>query len=149
MASLREGSAQLRHTAEQKMQIIIENAERESGDSEGVERDDLVAVYDQRQVSDRGADNIKWYNPYTELGDTSGSERRTKKRGICFHHTAVAGGFGTRSDRRDFWREQGINWAPEVPQPNGESVIQPGERVLLYAMPAAIGRLEKLFVGKE
>jgi hypothetical protein len=37
---------------------------------------------------------VKWYSPNAKLGTRTGSARRTLKRGICVHHTAVTGGFG-------------------------------------------------------
>jgi len=77
---------------------------------------------DYRMVQDRGADNIKWYNPITTIGDRTGSTRLTKKRGMCVHHTAVKGGFGTHGSRRSYWADQPMTGQPLVLQPNGESV---------------------------
>jgi len=116
-----EESCHLRSIAEGKLLTLKEQQDKESGESEDASHDFLFAHYDQREVQDRGADNIKWYNPHTEIGDTTGSTRLTKKRGICFHHTAVKGGFGTHSSRRDYWANQGLSWSPAVPQPNGKT----------------------------
>lgn len=66
--------------------------EKADGTAEDVSHDFLYAVLDQRHLTDRP--KRKWYNHRTRLGDTSGSSRRTLKRGITFHHTAVKGGFG-------------------------------------------------------
>jgi hypothetical protein len=76
------------------------------------------AVFDMRQVQDRGASAIKWYNPNTHLGDTTGRTRRTLKRGICFHHTAVTKGFGTHRDRVAAWKKVGARAAISMEQPN-------------------------------
>jgi len=83
-------------------------------------------VYDQRAVHDRGS--IKWYDPFTDLGDRKGSTRRTRKRGICVHHTAVRGGFGTHASRKQAWLGyatevyEKVRQHPLVVQPNGDSV---------------------------
>ena len=66
--------------------------EKELGAAVDVSSDFLYAVFDQRDMLDRP--NRKWYSPNTTLGDRSGGSRRTRKRGLCFHHTAVNGGFG-------------------------------------------------------
>jgi len=89
----------------------------------------LVAVYDQTRVTERGAENIKWYNPNAPLGTRTGRSRRTLKRGICFHHTAIRGGFGTRRARVDAWMKAGGDVSPRVPVPGGGS--QPGEWLTL------------------
>jgi len=108
----------LRQMAYAKLQVLQEQEDKDNGESEDVSRDFLYAAYDQRQVTDRGSENIKWYNPVTNLGDTSGSSRRTRKKGICVHHTAVKGGFGARSSRTSYWKKQGILWQLEVQTPN-------------------------------
>ena len=64
-----------------------------NSDTEDVSHDFLYAVADQRHLIQRPA--RKWYVPTTKIGDRRGGTRLTKKRGICFHHTAVKGGFGT------------------------------------------------------
>lgn len=76
----------------------------------------LYAAYNQRMVQDRGAENIKWRNIYAANG-------LTQKRGICFHHSAVKGGYGTRNDRVEYWTERPLSFTPSVPQPNGVSVV--------------------------
>lgn len=119
---IHEEAGRLRHISRQKLQILQEQYDKESGESEDVSRDFLYAVYDQRAVTERGPDNIKWYNPFTDLGDISGRSRRTKKRGICFHHTAVAGGFGVHQSRVRDWKESGIDWSPAVVQYDGTAV---------------------------
>jgi hypothetical protein len=118
-ASLYEEADQLRSMAQQVLAAIQENDDKDDGDSEDVSADNLFAVYDQRNIDDRGADAIKWYNPFTSTGDTSGNSRNTKKRGICFHHTAVKGGFGVHASRRDAWLANGIDWTPTVTMANG------------------------------
>jgi len=121
---LQEEAMHLRSMARAKLEYLQEQWDKEDGESAPVDHDWLYAVYDQRAVTDRGADNVKWYNPFTDENDSSGSTRNTYKRGICFHHTAVAGGFGTHGSRRDYWEKQidsGL-WTPKVPQPNGKMV---------------------------
>jgi hypothetical protein len=74
-------------------EMLLYIAELEKGaDAEDVSSDDLVAVFDQRHITSRA--KTKWYSPNAALGDRSGATRLTKKKGICFHHTAVRGGFG-------------------------------------------------------
>lgn len=65
---------------------------------EGVDHDFLYAVADQRHMIQRP--KRKWYSPSTSIGDRRGATRLTKKKGICFHHTAVKGGFGTHASVR-------------------------------------------------
>lgn len=118
-ATLETEAEVLRQMAYAKIQILQEQEDKDNGDSEDVSADFLYAVYDQRGLTDRGGDNIKWYNPVTELGDVSGSARRTKKRGICVHHSAVKGGFGVHGSRVSYWKGQGIAWENlEVKTPN-------------------------------
>jgi hypothetical protein len=118
---LQTQEARLRHIASERFQGSEEDDDRD-GDNKDTPTEHLSGVYDQRDVQDRGADNIKWYNPYTDLGDDSGNKRRTRKRGICFHHTAVSGGFGVHGSRVTYWKNQEVTTQPSVPQPNGESV---------------------------
>jgi len=66
-------------------------AEKARGEAEDVANDFLYAVIDQRGIKRL---HRKWYNPNTTLGDRTGASRLTKKTGIGFHNTAVAGGFG-------------------------------------------------------
>ncbi len=61
------------------------NAEKAKGKVDDVTQDFLFATIDLRHLQHRA--KRKWYR-------TS----RTKKRGLCFHHSAVLGGFGV--DRR-------------------------------------------------
>ena len=122
-----EEAAHLRSLSERGLELEQERRDKASGVSESVHSDILLAVYDQRAVTERGASNIKWYNPNTPLGDASGSTRRTLKDGICFHHTAVSQGYGTHASRREFWqgileREGGLLWTPEVEQADGSLV---------------------------
>lgn len=74
----------------------IEQLEKDSGEVIEVKDDIVRVVYDQRDIIQRP--KKKWYNPNTHIGDTRGSSRLTKKRGICVHHTAVQGGFGPHKD---------------------------------------------------
>jgi len=132
---LQEEANQLRSMSYATYQALKENEDKDNGESEDVSLDFLYAVYDQRNIDDRGPDNIKWYNPFTDIGDTSGSTRLTKKIGICFHHTAVAGGFGTHKSRRDAWTKNGLIWTPNVTMANGEVrqtiwPVQPQEEYL-------------------
>lgn len=76
----------------QKMLSYIAELEKGGETAEDVSGDDLVAVFDQRDIQKRS--KVKWYSPNTTLGDRDGPTRLTKKKGICFHHTAVQGGFG-------------------------------------------------------
>lgn len=79
-------------------------------ENESVSPYQLPAILDIRALTARGKENIKWYDPRTELGDIKGSSRRTLKRGIGFHHSAVDGGVGTHKSRRDFWRKHGVKF---------------------------------------
>lgn len=76
------------------LQLIGQVSELEKGAGVALPANDdvLRVIYDQRDLIERP--KIKWYNPYTDLGDRTGSARLTKKRGVCIHHTAVKGGFG-------------------------------------------------------
>lgn len=87
-------------------ETLPEAAEREkqTGEAEEIKGDFLFAVIDQRHIHTRPA--IKWYNPFTTLGDRTGGSKRTKKRGLCFHHTAVENGFGPRSTVVATYRKQ-------------------------------------------
>lgn len=91
----------LEHLEEQSRAAAVAEADKNPdipadgevvGDAEDVSADFLHCVFDQRHITNRP--KRKWYNPNTELGDRHGSSRRTLKRGLCFHHTAVTGGFG-------------------------------------------------------
>lgn len=84
----------LAHCEEYEAQPKAAEEEKVRGDALDVKEDFLFAVIDQRHLHTRPA--IKWYNPFTTLGDRTGSSRRTKKKGVCFHHTAVEDGFGAR-----------------------------------------------------
>lgn len=85
--------------------MLLYIAELEKGaDAEDVSSDDLVALFDQRHITSTA--KTKWYSPNAALGDRSGATRLTKKKGICFHHTAVRGGFGAdKSLVRKYERE--------------------------------------------
>lgn len=70
---------------------LLEAIKKDTGVVEEAGDDFLYAVYDQRTV-DLDKRPRKWKK-----------WQRTNKRGICFHHTAVHGGFGARkSDIRHF-----------------------------------------------
>lgn len=56
-----------------------------------------IRALDLRMQTERN--KIKWYNPFTEVGDRTGKTRRTKKKGVCVHHTGVYTGFGISSAR--------------------------------------------------
>ena len=123
-AQLHEESQRFAEAAYSALQGERENADNETPDNDVEQPRPLQIqhlVYDQRQVQDRGSQAIKWYNPFTELGDRTGSTRRTLKKGICVHHTAVKGGFGTHESRREYWFNQTLRSTANVPQPNGES----------------------------
>lgn len=104
--SLAEITSFMEHSADNLEQPKKENELKadlaKDGSVTGVEHDFLYAVVDQRHlVSDRP--KRKWYTPSEKMGDRSGPSRLTKKRGICFHHTAVVGGFGAhRTVMKDF-----------------------------------------------
>ena len=86
--------------------------EKAEGEADDVASDFLYCVYDQRHLVQRP--KRKWYVPDTKIGDFTGSTRLTKKRGICFHHTAVHRGFG--ADRALVQHYQKLaSQAPEVP----------------------------------
>lgn len=70
----------------------VDELEKDAGVAEPLNDDVLRVTYDQRDVMERGS--VKWYNPNTDVGDRRGSSRRTLKKGLCAHHTAVKGGFG-------------------------------------------------------
>ncbi len=57
--------------------------------------DSLPAVLDQRMMMapSQGRGERKWYLKSKSISRTGG-QRKTKKTGLCFHHTAVEGGFG-------------------------------------------------------
>jgi hypothetical protein len=84
----------LAHADEHEKLPSIATDEKVIGDADDVKEDFLFAVIDQRHLHTRPA--IKWYNPFTVLGDRTGNSKRTKKKGVCFHHTAVLNGFGAR-----------------------------------------------------
>jgi len=113
---IHEESNHLRHIARQKIQILKENADKDSGASEDVSNDFLYAVYDQRMLLERGPDNIKWYNPFTDLGDITGRTRLTIKKKIMAHHSAVHGGFGVHKWRVKDWTKQGNLWLQGDPE---------------------------------
>lgn len=83
-----------------------ERTAREMGEAETA-AGYIPAIIDLRGITDRR--KIKWYNPHTTLGDRRGSTRRTRKRGVCVHHTAVAGGFGVRRSGVAYYREREID----------------------------------------
>jgi hypothetical protein len=80
------------HEREQAEQIAGENRAKSASENVDVSTDFLRAIYDQRDITKRS--KVKWYDPNTQIGDRTGKTRRTKKRGVCFHHTAVLRGFG-------------------------------------------------------
>lgn len=80
------------HLEEQQNAARDATLAKEHGVDEDVSADFLFAVFDQRHMTSRPA--RKWYDPNTAVGDRDGRSRRTLKRGVCVHHTAVAGGFG-------------------------------------------------------
>lgn len=102
---------------------------KEHGVDEDVSDDFLFAVFDQRHMTARPA--IKWYDPHTQLGDRAGRSKRTLKKGVCVHHTAVAGGFGADKNLiRQYKRESepffdGTLW--RVPPQSGEHgpIVEP------------------------
>lgn len=94
---LEEVRVYVEHLQEQLSAARAENADKANGYTSGVERDFLYAIIDQRAwINPRP--KRKWYKPDTRLGDNTGYSRLTKKRGLCFHHTAVHGGFGVRAN---------------------------------------------------
>lgn len=84
----------LAHCDEHEALPAEAEAEKERGDAEEIKDDFLFAVVDQRHLIERPS--IKWYNPFTNIGDRTGKSRLTKKKGMCFHHSAVTNGFGPR-----------------------------------------------------
>lgn len=84
----------LEHCKEHEGLPAAANEEKATGEAEDVKQDFLFAVIDQRHIHERPG--VKWYNPFTEIGDRTGGSRRTKKKGVCFHHTAVEDGFGAK-----------------------------------------------------
>lgn len=68
-----------------KEAIAYWNKEKADGKVDDVTQDFLFATIDLRHLQHRA--KRKWY-----------THSRTKKRGLCFHHSAVLGGFGV--DRR-------------------------------------------------
>jgi hypothetical protein len=88
----------------------VAEEEKDSGHAQDVSNDFLYAVYDQRDLILRP--KRKWYLPNTVIGDTGGATRLTKKEGLCFHHTAVKGGFGAHKAIVDrYLRENVIDMA--------------------------------------
>lgn len=92
---LRAFNAQIEHLLDMKQQQEREQQLKDEGQVLPVGYDFLFAVYDQRHLLT--SRKVKWYSPNTSLGDRTGSSRRTLKKGICVHHTAVTGGFGVGS----------------------------------------------------
>lgn len=84
----------LDHLEAQRHVPTVARAEKDlaRGLATDVSADFLHCVLDMRTQLKRPKQ--KWYTPSATLGDRSGSTRLTLKRGICFHHTAVRGGFG-------------------------------------------------------
>lgn len=74
----------------------VNELEKDAGVAAPLNDDILRVAFDQRDITDRAS--IKWYSPNTKLGDRTGSSRRTKKKGVCIHHTAVRGGFGAHKN---------------------------------------------------
>jgi hypothetical protein len=120
---LLEESEHLRAYAERAIAIAEENrvkAENPSLEVEGsaVNARKLFAVVDCRNVPTTKRGKVKWYDPDTVFGDTTGNSRRTYKRGICAHHGAVKGGFASHRSRRELYAgtpmEAGWLVAPNV-----------------------------------
>lgn len=84
----------LEHAREQETAAQVAQNRKEQNFDEDVSDDRVLALFDQRSVTRRV--KRKWYLPETTVGDKTGASRLTKKRGLCFHHTAVRGGFGPR-----------------------------------------------------
>jgi len=95
LADLRE---YMESEAEREDTAMNADIEKERDKADSVEGDYLRAVLDQRMMMDR--DKRKWYLLAQEFS-RRGGRRKTKKRGICFHHSAVIGGFGTHRHTRE------------------------------------------------
>lgn len=131
----------LEHLEEQHDAAREASRAKEHGLDEDVSDDFLFAVFDQRHFQDRA--KRKWYSPNTRLGDRTGTSRRTKKRGVCVHHTAVKGGFGADKNLIRQYRQHQEPWYdPEVwlikPQdPNYGAIVEPTLEEWAHAMALA------------
>lgn len=81
------------------LERLVEFATHEQPDPSDVDPEDDVAeasslmVIDQSHMMKR---DVKWYGLSSGDDDTVGSTRSTRKRGVCYHHTAVRRGFGVK-----------------------------------------------------
>lgn len=105
-ARLLEESLQLRQEADRALAIAEENRAKDAGTAEPTpDIYDLFAVVDLRDIGADRRPRRKWYDPDTTFGDTTGNSRRTWKRGICLHHSAVRGGFASHASRRKLYAD--------------------------------------------
>lgn len=101
---LTDDRLELQTMARQKMAALHEGQDKETGESVDVSGDFLYAVIDLRQEIHARAE-IKWKNPGPPYVSNTRNAELTLKRGICFHHTAVAGGFGVHSSRMALYED--------------------------------------------
>lgn len=80
---------------------------KQTGELVPVHGEHLLGVFDQRMVT-LAEREVKWYSPNTALGDRTGPTRRTKKKKICIHHSAVPGGFGVWKSQLDYFLQPQI-----------------------------------------
>ena len=100
---LQTRSSQVEVMARQVLDASDEAVRKSSGDIQAVEVLVSGGVIDIRDLIDPvDRAKTKWYNPRS---------RSSKKKGICFHHTAVAGGYGTHRDRRDLYVGKPRDWS--------------------------------------
>jgi hypothetical protein len=101
-----EEQAKLIEIIQQMFQRLHE-LEKQTDEADDVSSDFLYAVYDQRKkIQGRGR---KWY-----------PNRRTMKEGICFHHTAVKGGFGVHKKTKRKYLEMDRHWNDWLIQPSND-----------------------------
>jgi hypothetical protein len=119
-ARLYEESEHLRAYADRILEILEENRAKDAGEVPETPQaaPKLFAVIDLRATPVNRRAKVKWYSPNTTFGDTVGQTRRTYKRGICLHHSAVRGGFASHASRRKRYAETPLEYgwlvAPNV-----------------------------------
>lgn len=134
-SAVHEEVRRFEHYIDQRNAALFENREKSAGNSVDISDDHLFAVCNLRDIQDRA--KRKWYLPTTGLGDVTGSTRLTKKRGLCVHGTAVAGGFGIHDAILKLYMGLEIDWGKwlQKPQPG---LIPAIELHMLWARAMAL-----------
>lgn len=108
-AALEEDRAVFEHLATQYTAARDETESKARGESEEIAAVVAGGVIDIRDIHE--GRTRKWYSP---------KKRSSKKRGICFHHTAVKGGFGTHKNRRQLYEGKPRDYARWREEPSGD-----------------------------